>query len=71
MTLMMKMMCVFLLPKLANLLRLNAMETEGANFFIDLVKRTIRQRQKSGQRQNDFVDQIIDVFKTKKTGEHR
>lgn len=50
-------------PKIAKLFRLTVMDSDAGDFFIDLVARSVDERQKSGTRYNDFIDQVLDVFK--------
>ena len=60
---MLKFMVFLFVPKLAKILGFAAMDLEGGNFFIDLVKKSVEEREKSGKRYNDFIDQVLDVFK--------
>ena len=50
-------------PKIANFFRLSLLDEEAGTFFLDLVKKSVEEREKSGTRYNDFIDQVLDVFK--------
>ena len=56
-------MVMMFLPRIAKFFRLNAMDTEAGNFFIDLIAKAVDAREKSGARYNDFIDQVLDVLK--------
>ena len=55
---------IVFLPRLALFLGVNVMDSEAGQFFIDLVKKSVEEREKSGKRYNDFIDQVLDVFKS-------
>nr|AQM57047.1 cytochrome P450 CYP6FJ3 [Sogatella furcifera] len=48
-------------PKMADFLRLKMIDNEVADFFTDLVRNTIAQRKRSGQRRNDFLQLMLDL----------
>lgn len=59
----MKFMIQLFMPKIAKLLGLTFMDVDAGTFFLDLVKKSVEEREKSGARYNDFIDQCLDVFK--------
>ena len=51
-----------------NLFNIALMNKEGVYFFMDIIKKTLRQRETEagGQRRNDFVDLMCDTLKESK-----
>nr|ALB30225.1 cytochrome P450 [Nilaparvata lugens] len=48
-------------PKLADMIRMKMIDKEVTDFFTDLVKDTIAQRKRSGQKRSDFLQLMLDL----------
>ena len=50
------------MPDLARLLKLEFLQLDAVMFFVDIVKREIRERMKTGKKRNDFIGAMMQVF---------
>ena len=53
--------CV-VMPDLARLLKLEFLQPNAVMFFVDIVKREIKERIKTGKKRNDFIGAMMQVI---------
>ena len=56
-----RVMLGFLWADMARLLKVEMLQPDAVNFFCNLVKSQIDERQKSGRRRADFIDAMMQV----------
>ena len=54
---------LLLFPNLAYYLRVDNLEKNSFNFFVDIVKKSIKERRENNYRRNDFIDLMEDTLK--------
>ena len=62
---MLKMMLIMMCPKLFYLLKLSWLPKSTVDTFANLIRGSIKSRQETGTRMNDFIDYLNDVAKNK------
>ena len=62
---MFKFMFIFMFPKISYLLKLSLLPKSTMDFFANLIRGSIKSRQETGTRMNDFIDYLTDVAKNK------
>lgn len=55
-----KFIFLFVFPKLARSLGVNAFPTGTVEFFVKILRQTVAHRRESGRRRNDFIDLLLD-----------
>ena len=56
-----KMTLGFTWPDMARLLNLETMDSQAIDFFVSIIKATLKDRQKTGNKRNDFIDALLAV----------
>ena len=51
----------FMWPDMARLLRVDVLEPKATDFFCNIIKAQLAERQKTGKKRNDFIDSMLQV----------